>query len=173
MTRRSFMHGVMVILFAAVTAADAQKRPELSGRWVEDESQRVSPYAKPAPGPGAKMLTGPPPELSITQSADALTIEEIGSRGNRRVVYNLVGQQGVNKWGAITETTKTRWEGEKLVTEGTEYQVTSHGETTWKVKTARSLRPSGELVVEETRIDEDNDSRTLVRVYRKKATEQH
>ena len=173
MIRRSFVHGVMVVLLAGATAAGAQKRPEFSGRWVEDESQRVSPYVKPAPGPGAKMLTGPPPELSITQAAAALTIEEIGSRGNRRIAYNLAGQEGVNKWGAITETTKTRWEGDKLVTEGTEYQITSHGETTWKVKTVRSVRPSGEMVVEETRIDEDNASRTLVRVYRKKATEQH
>ena len=167
MTRRSLVQGVMAVLVAGAVVG-AQKAPQFSGRWVEDETQRQSPYTTPAPGPGAKVLTGPPPELSITQTADALTIEEIGSRGNRRITYNLGGQQGVNKWGAITETTRTRWDGDKLVTEGTEYQITSHGETTWKVKTVRSLRPNGEMVVEQTRIDEDDESRTLVRVYRKK-----
>jgi hypothetical protein len=168
MTRRSFAHGVMVFVIAGSAVAGAQKRPQFSGRWVEDASQRQSPYTAPATGPGARVIAAPPPELSITQTTEALTIEEIGSHGTRRITYSLAGEQGVNKWGAITETTRTRWNGDELVTEGTEYQITSHGETTWKVKTVRSLRATGEMVVAQTRIDEDDESRTLVRVYRKK-----
>jgi hypothetical protein len=169
MKHRLIVHGLLAVLIVAGNAwLDAQKRPDFSGHWVEDAAQRKSPYTAPGPGGGAKVLAGPPPELSITQTADGLKIEDIGSRGNRRVSYDLTGKEGVNRWGAITETTKTRWEGDKLVSEGTEYQITSHGETTWKVKTVRSLRPNGEMVLEETRLDEDGVSRTLVRVYRKK-----
>jgi hypothetical protein len=165
----SFVRGLAALsLVAGLTVVGAQKRPDFSGTWAEDESQRKSPYSEPVSGGGAKVLAGPPPELSISQTPDTLTIQEVGTRGNRRVTYDLAGNEGINRWGAITETTKTRWEGETLVNEGTQYQITSHGETTWKVKTVRSLRPNGEMVLAETRVDEDGESRTLVRVYRRK-----
>jgi len=51
--------------FTAVLAA--QKHPDFSGIWVEDESQRKSPYDKPSgDSGGVKAITGPPPPLTIT-----------------------------------------------------------------------------------------------------------
>lgn len=157
----------VVLAFVGVSLVSAQARPDFSGQWKEDETQRQSPYNTTTAG-GAKAIAGPPPELVITQTPETLVVVEEGRFGPRRRTYALTGTEGLNKFGAVIETTRTTWAGNRLVTEGTEYQVTSQGESMRKVRIVRSLRPSGEMVVEETRVDEDDQSRTLIRVYRKK-----
>jgi hypothetical protein len=161
-----FLRAIVLALVGA-TFLSAQVRPDFSGRWKEDETQRISPYTAPATG-GAKAIGGPPPELVITHTPETLVIVEEGRFGPRRLTYALSGAEGVNKYGAVIETTRTKWDRNRLVTEGTAYQVTSQGESMWKIRIVRSLRAGGEMVVEDTRVDEDDQSRTLVRVYRKK-----
>ncbi len=38
----------LLTVLVVATPAVAQKRPDFSGTWVEDESQRKSPYDKPS-----------------------------------------------------------------------------------------------------------------------------
>ena len=167
---RAILGRVLLALVVCTTLGAemlAQKRPDFSGTWAEDEAQRKSPYVA-AGNSGAKSLSGPPPELVITQTPEKLVIEERSRFGTRRLSYTIAGSKDVNRYGAVVETSTTKWDGQTLVTDGGFYQETSQGESSWKERIVRRLKPNGEMVVESTRTDEDGQVRTLVRVYRKK-----
>ncbi|HVL67458.1 MAG TPA: hypothetical protein VM364_09370 [Vicinamibacterales bacterium] len=159
-----------LLLFTVVLApVAAQKRPDFSGAWVEDESQRKSPYATAPAGPGA--LAAPKSStdgLSITQTADRITIARTFMSITTRMTYTFDGRENVNHTGAQTHTTRTRWDGGRLVTEGSVYQVTSQGESSWKIREVRWMTAKGEMAVEHTVIDEDGE-RTVFRVFRRKS----
>ena len=162
---------IVCILLALLTGAwshlpPVQKRPDFSGTWIEDEAQRKSPYAAPAAG-GAKAVAGPPPDVIITQTAGQITIDIKFMSGNR-YIYDLDGKQSVNRNGAMTATTKSRWEGARLITEGTKFQVTSQGEASWTFKEVRWLTPREEMAVDTTMTDEDGDAKTVHQVFKRK-----
>lgn len=158
---------VCVLMLGVVAGLDAQKHPDFSGTWVEDESQRKSPYDKPSGGNGgAKVLAGTPPPLTISQTPERLTIERTRGEQTTRFVHDFDGRENKNVTGAQIHTTRSRWEGTRLITEGTIFQVTSQGEDSWKVREARWLTPRGELAVEVTQVDEDGKSGTVLRIYK-------
>ena len=160
----------LALLALTLTAAPAtaQKRPDFSGTWVEDESQRKSPYDKKSGDGRVLAIGGPPPPLTITQTPERLTIERTRFEQTTRFVHDFDGRENKNRTGAQIHTTRTRWEGSKLVTEGSVFQVTSDGETSWKLKEVRWLTPKGELSVEVTQVDEDNQTGTVLRVFKKR-----
>ena len=158
--------GVLVLICSLTASLAAQQRPDFSGRWVEDESQRKSPYAAASSG-GARALSSSGVETVITQTPDQLIIERDFIERVRHV-HHLDGREDRNRNGAQVHTTRTRWEGGRLVTEGATVQVTSHGETSWQVKEVRWLTPKGELALETTRIDEAGDTRTVYQVFQRK-----
>ena len=163
----------MVVVCAVALGSTAllatQKHPDFSGTWVEDESQRKSPYDKPsAASGGVKAIAGPPPPLTITQTAERLTIERTRPEQTTRFVHDFDGRENKNATGAQIHTTRSRWEGARLITEGTIFQVTSQGEDSWKLKEARWLTPKGELAVEVTQVDEDGKAGTVLRIFKKR-----
>jgi hypothetical protein len=158
----------LLALTLTAASATAQKRPDFSGTWVEDESQRKSPYDK-KPGDGRVLaIGGPPPPLTIAQTPERLTIEQTRFEQTTRFVHDFDGRENTNRTGAQIHTTRTRWDGSKLVTEGSVFQVTSDGETSWKLKEVRWLTPKGELAVEVTQVDEDNRTGTVLRVFKRR-----
>lgn len=163
--RRLLLVGAMV--FAAAGLAGAQAKPDLSGTWVEDVSQRKSPYTAATPGGGAMAVPAQDVPIVITQTAESIAIER-NFREHVRHVHHFDGREDKNRNGAQVHTTRTRWDGGKLVTEGTTFQSTSAGETYWKLKEVRWLTQKGELALETTRIDENGDASTVLRVYRRK-----
>jgi hypothetical protein len=158
---------LLTLLAVCATAASllAQPRPDFTGRWVEDESQRKSPYAS-APATGVRAVAAPDVPTIITHTAAQLIVERDFMEKVRHV-HDLDGRENKNRNGAQVHTTRTKWEGNRLVTEGTTYQVTSQGETSWKVKEVRWLTPKGELAIETTHVDEDGDAKTVFRVFRR------
>jgi hypothetical protein len=134
---------------------------------VEDEAQRKSPYTASTSRGGAKAMGGPAPEIVITRTADQLTIHIKFMSGNR-YIYDLGGKESVNRNGAMTTTTRSRWEQARLVTEGTKFQVTSQGEAGWKFREVRWLTARGEMAVETTMTDEDGDAKTVYQVFKRK-----
>lgn len=160
------MLAVRVLLALAVAApVAAQKRPDFSGTWVEDVSQRkISPAERsPATSKGAMAMEDPP--QVITQTVDSITVAQTFMGQTSRITHTLNGRENKNRQGAQVHTTRTRWEGNKLVTEGTNHQVTSAGEESWKRREVRSLTPRGEMVVETTQVDEDGKSRAVTQVF--------
>jgi hypothetical protein len=162
---RSTVVTIALVCLCAASGA-AQTRPDFSGRWVEDASQRKSPYDT-ASSAGARAMSSAGVETVITQADDQLIIERDFIELTRHV-HHLDGREDRNRNGAQVHTTRTTWQGDRLVTEGLTYQVTSHGETSWKVKEVRWLTAKGELVLETTRVDEDGQANTVVQVFQKK-----
>lgn len=156
---------VAIVCLCAASAA-AQTRPDFSGRWVEDASQRKSPYDT-TPSGGARAMSSTGVETLITHTADQLIIDRDFIEKTRHV-HHLDGREDRNRNGAQVHTTRTTWQGDRLVTEGITYQVTSHGETSWKVKEVRWLNARGQLALETTRIDEDGEAKTVLQIFRKK-----
>jgi hypothetical protein len=85
-----------------------------------------------------------------------------------RYVYQLDGKESVNHNGANTLTTKSAWDGQKLVTRGTSFSVTSAGESLWEFEEMRWLDKTGAMVTETTHKDEAGKVNVVTQVYRKK-----
>ncbi len=115
----------------------------------------------------SRQSAGPPPPLTITQTPERLTIERTRFEQTTKFVHDFDGRENKNHTGAQIHTTRTRWEGARLVTEGSIYQVTSQGEESWKLKEVRWLTAKGELAAEVTQIDEDGKAGTVLRVFKK------
>lgn len=157
---------LLVTMAGGLSVHGAQARPDLSGTWIEDESQRKSPYTSGAGAGGARAVSGRDKPIVVTQTADSIAIERDWIERVRHV-HHFDGREDKNRNGAQVHTTRTRWEGAKLITEGTTFQSTSHGESYWKVREVRWLSAKGELVVETTRTDEEGEGRTVHQVYRR------
>ncbi|MDQ3069485.1 MAG: hypothetical protein M3R55_07120 [Acidobacteriota bacterium] len=155
-------------LSAAAPAAAPQKAPDFTGTWIEDEAARkITPPPAPAPA-GMPVLTGPPPSLIVTHTPQMLRTDRPWQHGVVTHNYKLDGGESANRNGANTLTTKSRWDGAKLVTEGSSYSVTSQGESTWRFKEIRWIDAKGSMVMETTNIDEAGVAHVVLRVFRKK-----
>lgn len=102
----------------------------------------------------------PPADLVVTQTGAPLTTERKFMQSAVRHVYMLDGGESVNKNGANTMTTRSRWDGQKLITQGTSFSVTSAGASLWIV--------SGAMVTETTLKDEDGKVHGVTLVCRKR-----
>src|SRR6185503_13897469 len=109
---------VMLILLPSRLAL-AQRPPDFSGTWVEDEGARKTTF--PVRNAGAQAMTLPPADTVVTQTAATLTTERKVMSQVIRYAYRLDGRESVNRNGANTLTTKSAWEGRKLVTQGTSF----------------------------------------------------
>lgn len=161
----------IVFMFACLPCvlALAQAHPDFSGTWVEDESARKTTNPAPNSGrSGGKSMALPPMDLVVTQTAAALTSERKFMSQVIRYVYQLDGKESVNRNGANTLTTKSAWDGQKLVTDGTSFSVTSAGESLWIVKESRWLDKSGAMVTETSYKDEAGKVNVVTQVYRRK-----
>jgi hypothetical protein len=155
-----------LVLALVATAALVQSHPDFSGTWVEDESLRKTTF--PVATGKARAATLPPADTVITQTASALSDEMTVMGHVIRFVYKLDGSESVNHNGANTMTTKSAWEGQTLVTQGTSFSVTSAGESNWIVKERRSLDKTGAMIVEMTYKDDSGKVDTTTRVFRRK-----
>lgn len=90
-------------------------------------------------------------EERVTQSVQTLTIERRSSGGRQKFVYRLDGAESVNVNGASKRTTRSRWNGDTLVTEGTEALSSTRGALSNAFREARSIGNDGAMVVETTR----------------------
>jgi len=158
---------ILVSVLSFVTPA-IQTAPDFSGTWTEDVSQRQTTYKTPTAGP--KAMVAPDSDLVVKQTPAALISERTFMTQVIRYVFRLDGTESVNKNGANTQTTKSHWDGKKLVTEGTSYSVTSQGESTWVYREVHSMNPKGQMVIEVTTTDEAGVKNVVTRVFRRKST---
>ena len=156
----------LLLAFMSASALLLQAHPDLSGTWVEDESLRKTTLQAPASGANSGAL--PPADTIVRHTPGAITIEQSFMGHVVRYVYNLDGTESVNHNGADTTTTKTTWNGQTLVTQGTSFSVTSQGESNWFITERRSLDKSGALIVETTWKDDAGKVDKTTRVFRRK-----
>jgi hypothetical protein len=156
---------------AVAVAVAGQARPDFSGTWLEDRERLTNlltgkPVVVEQASAGAMAL--PPGETVITQTADVLRIERKVPQSDRplRDDLKLDGSKSVNHSGAMTRTTTSRWEGDRLVTEGTAFQVTSQGEASWGIREVMYLE-KGELIRELRWTQNGKETTATRRVYRR------
>jgi hypothetical protein len=158
----------VVLLAASVTA---QTRPDFSGRWTSEPEPAAT-----VPGGGGQaaaarsggrgvsgdMGSGWGANITITQAANRLTVEyAFFARGDMqpplRFVYALDGSETKNSVmmgrGIQTQTSKTAWDGDKLViTTAHSFENPANGQPMKsEVKQTLSLESPTSLVVETTR----------------------
>jgi hypothetical protein len=157
----------VVLLTVNVTA---QTRPDFSGRWTsEPESAATAPGAGGQRGAGGRsgeragdLGSGWGSNITITQTADRLTVEYLFfARGDMqpplKFVFALDGSETKNSVmmgrGIQTQTSKTAWDGDKLViTTAHSFENPANGQPMKiEVKQTLSLESPTSLVVETTR----------------------
>jgi hypothetical protein len=146
----------------------AQRLPDFSGTWVEDEAARKTTF--PAAEAGAQAIAAAAADTVVTQTATTLTVERTVMSQVLRYVFDLSGKESVNRNGANTLTTRSYWEGHKLVSRGTSFSVTSQGESTWEYTEIRSLDAKGTMIVDTRYKDEAGKVNVVSRIFRKKTT---
>ena len=156
------------VLLLSIATAGAQAKPDFSGVWNMDLSLLKTTYKV---DPKMKATALPPAPVTIRQTAEKIDIENTppfpGWKPVRHV-YNLTGNESVNHNGANTETTRSRWEGSKLITEGTSFSETSQGESLWKMVETRWLDAKGRMIVERRMTDEAGTLNVVTQTFDKK-----
>ena len=155
---------VCAVLASAVSAAQA--KPDFSGSWIRDAARSTSTTTGPAAGGAVAAL--PIGVTVIRQTAATLTIVREIMAQPITYVFKLDGAESVNRNGAVTQTTRSRWNGAHLVTEGEQSQTTSQGYAKWTLKATRALDAAGRLIVDTILTDLDGVVTTSHEVFTKK-----
>lgn len=163
---------VSIISVLTLTAAiSAQAPPSFSGAWALESSRGAVPAAgggggaagggggasaRPATGGGGGAAVmagggGAAMTLEIAQTAGTLTMTRGSGESAQTRVYKLDGSESVNTFGSATSRTRSRWEGRKLVTEGTQSVATSQGDISSTFREVIELDEAGKLHVETSR----------------------
>ena len=156
------------MVLVATVGAGAQAKVDFSGVWIHNEGLLKTTHKV---DPAAKSMGLKPPPITITHSTASLVIQHdppMPGWKAQRYVYDLAGKKSVNYNGANILTTVSRWDGTKLVNEGTSYSETSQGESTLKWRETMSLDGKGRLLVETRTTDEAGTTHVVTQTYDRK-----
>jgi hypothetical protein len=149
-----------VAITCAMLAAPAagQSRPDFSGSWTHDveRSRTATGAARTTASSGGTAggsfafsgRSGAPVVLNITQRGGTLTIERVAGDRRTTVVYKLDGSESVNTVSDLTMRMKSRWEGNRLVSEGMQLATVNGQQRSIAIKEVRSIEPDGSLKIE-------------------------
>ena len=132
---------IWLLSLLVTTAAAAAPLPNFAGVWVP-----VS--VTPAGTAGTGSLALPPSDLTVSQTAGAMSLSRTAFDHVTTMTYTFDGRENTNKSGAVTRVTHSRWDGSSFVIEGKMSQVTSQGYAAWTLKEVLHLNAKGHLVIE-------------------------
>ena len=164
---------VPALLAAAVTSGHAQPA-DFSGTWQLDRDASVLPEVPRGGrgigrlfGRGGQAPRGPSETLVITQTADALFVEQRSDDDARILRYRLDGSSSTNPMPRGELTTTSRWDGNTVVTEGTQEIPRPLRDISMQLTERRSLSPDGRtMTVESTRTTRRGEIKATL-VYRR------
>ena len=143
---------------------------DFSGTWHLDRDASEFPRFGRGGGGGGRgggRGGGAAATVVITQSADALTMEQQTEQGARTLTYRLDGSESTNSGPRGELVTTSRWDGATLVTEGTMSLSTPRGDFSLDSVEHLSLSGDGQtLTIESTRTARFGDMVTTL-VYRR------
>lgn len=103
----------------------------------------------------------------IVQTPAMLIIEQQSDRGSRAATYRLDGEESTSSGPRGEQTSRSRWDGAALVTDGAQSVDTPRGSFTLEFSERRTLSADGEtMTVETTRSTPRGDIDTTL-VYRR------
>jgi hypothetical protein len=121
--KRAMIAAVALAALVALPAASwAQAKPDFSGKWTMDAAKSdPAPAGRGGGGGGGRAGGGRgggggvPMEMTVKQTASALTIESMGFQGaTQTLTYKLDGSESVNTVGQGESKSKAVWDGAKL-----------------------------------------------------------
>lgn len=148
--------------FLPAMGATAQDHPDFSGTWTINLIKSDAP-----PGRGGQQMDMSKLTLTITQTAEALTIVQSGMGPERTSTYYLDGRESTNAAMRGEMKSTSTWDGDKLVTEGSSTMQTPNGERTITISEVRSLTKDGKTMTISTTTDSPMGKRTQKRVFEK------
>ena len=185
----------LVVAFAMIfLSAPAQNGASFAGTWVMEPAASRGGGSSMSGGAmgGGAMSGGPtgatngmrsggatasmgptggggPIEVVVTQTAASITMERrFPGVESQTTTYKLDGSETTNVTGRTTLKTKSRWEGAKLVTEGTQVVKSDQAEIKGTIKETRWLEKDGTMVVETVREIEGRPGSTIRQTFKKK-----
>ena len=181
MTRLRMAFVPFALLAAAALAAPppaAAQGADFSGTWRLDADASEFPdfggggrlFGGGGGGRGGGGRGGPGASgartLVIVQTAAMLIVEQQSERGSRAATYRLDGEESTNSGPRGEQTSRSRWDGGALVTEGTQSVSTPRGDFTLEFTERRTLSADGRtMTVAATRTTPRGDIDTTL-VYR-------
>ena len=137
------MRSMLTLLLCAVllpAAAGAQAPADFSGTWKINMNRSDPP---PQGRGGMQQVDQSRMVLTITQTADQLTIVRSGGEMEMTTSYYLDGRESTNRMGRGEMTSVSRWDGAVLVTEGSASMETPMGNMTVETRERRELSDDG------------------------------
>lgn len=165
----------LALLAAALAAPAAAQEADFSGTWRLDADaselpdfgggRRFGGGGRPRGGGGRG--PGGAATLVIVQTPAMLIVEQRTDRGSRAATYRLDGGESSNPGPRGEQTSRSRWDGAALVTEGTQAVSTPRGDFSLEFTERRTLSADeGTMTVETTRSTPRGDLDTTL-VYRR------
>lgn len=154
------------LLFLALTSmipaagATAQDHPDFSGTWKINLIKSDAP-----PGRGGQQMDMSGLTLTITQTAEVLTIVQTGMGPERTTTYYLDGRESTNAAMRGEMKSTSTWDGDQLLTNGSATMQTPNGERTVTSKEVRSLSKDGKTMTVTTTTESPMGTRTRKTVF--------
>jgi hypothetical protein len=140
--------------------ATAQDPPDFSGSWKINLIKSDAP-----PGRGGQQMDLSKLMLTITQTAEALTIVQTGAGPDRTLTYYLDGRESTNAAQRGEMKSTSRWDADKLVTDGSATMETPNGPRTITTSEVRSLSKDGKTMTVSTTTESPMGTRTRKTVF--------
>lgn len=153
---------LFLALAAIVPAAGimAQDHPDFSGTWKINLIKSDAPQ-----GRGGQQMDMSNLALTITQTAEMLTIVQSGMGTERTTTYYLDGRESTNPAMRGEMKSMSKWDADKLVTDGSATMQTPNGERTITIKEVRTLSKDGKTLTVSTTTESAMGARTQKRVF--------
>jgi hypothetical protein len=142
--------GARIILSAwlaglAAISAEAQPRPDFSGSWTFDRARSAEPW-------NGRIVIAPilGDQCDATQDATALKLAITVGGQKVTAVYNFDGESRNLSPGDIPVTSRTSWDGPRLVIVSTSAALVKGQGVTIETRRILRLDAAGNLVIERT-----------------------
>lgn len=133
-----------------LTAAQEQTRPDFSGTWLYDTNRSVGLTAWERRGDKYVVITQTATHLVIRRmqeirSRSGREMRVTGTRALGTITYALDGSESESTYAGVRLKARSRWEGDKLITEGTQTLEREFAE----FKEVRALSDNGQTMIVE------------------------
>jgi len=159
MRRTLFLLTLAAVLPATVVA----QTPDFSGTW---KINMIKSDAAPQ-GRGGQQMDMSSMMLTITQTAEMITIVQTGMGQELTTSYYLDGRESTNQARRGEMKSTSKWDGAKLVTNGSATFNGPNGEMTMTMKDVRELSKDGTTMTVTSTTDSPMGQRTRKTVFDK------
>jgi hypothetical protein len=154
---------LLLTLAALLPASAIAQTPDFTGTW---KINMIKSDAAPQ-GRGGQQMDLSKMVVAITQTAELITLVQSGTGQELTTSYYLDGRESTNAARRGEMKSKSKWDGDKLVTEGSATLEGPNGQMTLTMKEVRTLSGDGKTMTVTTTTDTPMGQRTRKTVFDK------